>query len=154
LAITGKLSALIKKYEEGFRYVLVGTITTVISFSVYTVVLLLLHGTPGDYQIANAASFVLSVLFAFFMNRRIVFRVHSTGAREAYRQGAAFFSLRLISYGISAGLLALMVDLWGMDKIISKIIENIFIILMNYIVSKRFIFISPSARQKEGEKNI
>jgi len=139
-AIYQKLSALVKKYEESFRYVLVGTITTGISFAVYTVVLLLTKGITWDYHIANAVSFVISVTVAFFLNRRVVFRVSPGGKRNAFRQGAAFFVMRLVSFGVSAGLLALMVDVAGMDKLLAKIIENIFIILINYVISKRYIF--------------
>ena len=135
-----RLTRFVYQHAEGIRYVITGAVTTVVNYAVYALVLAMAAGVEGDYHLANAAAFIISVLFAFFANKYAVFRDKSGGSRRTALQGAAFLVMRLASFGISEGLLFLMVDGMAMSKWIAKIIENAVIIAVNYFLSKYVIF--------------
>jgi putative flippase GtrA len=135
----------IKDRGEIIRYIIAGGLTTAINYAVYALALLLVEGVPGDYQIVNAAAFIISAAFAFVANKYAVFRAPSANARETARQGGSFLLMRLVTYALGAGLLALLVDALGMHKLLAKVIENMMVIFLNYFISKGFIFRRPSA---------
>lgn len=59
------------KIREVIRYVIVGVATTAVSFGVYWLCNEVFH---LHYAVSNAVSWVAAVTFAFFANRKIVFR--------------------------------------------------------------------------------
>ena len=69
-----KIIDLIKKYKEIILYIIVGVLTTAVSFSVqwlFTDVILVNVVTKAT--IASIIAWITSVLFAFFANKLIVF---------------------------------------------------------------------------------
>ena len=70
------MQALIRKYEEVIRYLIVGVMTTIVSVIVfYGSTWTFLDGNDAiQLQIANVLSWALSVLFAYGMNRKHVFK--------------------------------------------------------------------------------
>ena len=135
-----RLMDLCKKYEQMIRYLVVGGLTTAINYAVSAGVYLLIRGTPADYQIANGAAFVAAVIFAYFANKRAVFYSKTRGALDTAREAGSFFLMRIISYGMEAGMLALAVDVLYIHFLVAKIPVNVFIVLINYVFSKLFIF--------------
>jgi len=132
-----------EKYEELIRYVIVGGLTTALNYGVYAVAFLLLRGIPADYQIANTIAFVVAVLFAYFANKKAVFHSKTSGALDAAREAGSFFLLRLASYGVEVGLMALMVGVFRMHELLAKLPVNVLIVVVNYVFSKLFIFRKP-----------
>ena len=67
---------LIKKYNEVIRYLIIGILTTLVSLSVYYVLVFTIFDPhkPLDLQIVNIISWVISVTFAYFTNRKFVFK--------------------------------------------------------------------------------
>ena len=131
---------LYKKYEEIIRYLLVGGMTTTVNFTIYTGAFLIIKGAYLDYQIANAISFMVAVVFAYFANRNFVFHSKAKGTIDIAREAGSFFLMRLASFGIEAALMALFVDVWKINEIVAKIPVMFFVIILNYIFSKLFIF--------------
>ena len=66
-----------KKYEELINYLIIGILTTVISLATYYLLTLtILDANNKVYlQIANIISWLASVTFAYFTNRKFVFKV-------------------------------------------------------------------------------
>jgi len=136
------------KHEEIIRYIIVGGITTALNYGVYAVAFLLLQGVPADYQIANTIAFVVAVVFAYIANKKAVFHSKTSGALDTAREAGSFFLMRLVSYGVEIGLMALMVEVLHINELLAKLPVNVLIVVLNYIFSKLYIFRKP----KEAEK--
>ena len=137
------LAGLLRKNEEMLRYLIVGALTTLLNYAVYAGTFLLAKGLPGDYQIANTVSFLVAVVFAYFANKKAVFRTVTSGAADALREAGFFFVMRLVSFGFDVGMMALLVDVWRADELLAKIPVVFVIVLLNYVFSKLYIFRKP-----------
>ncbi len=139
-SLWNKLKALYSKHEQIIRYLVVGGLTTVISYAVYALCLLLIDGTPYDYEISTAVSFVAAVIFAYFANKHAVFKSETKDRRDAMREVGSFFLMRAISFAFELGMMKLAVDVLHINKWIAKLPVNVVIVLVNYMFSKLFIF--------------
>ena len=72
------------KYGEIISYLIVGVLSTVVSMSVYYGLVLTILD-PNDaimLQVANVISWVVSVTFAYFTNRKFVFKSKEKNTRN------------------------------------------------------------------------
>ena len=71
-----KIKELYKKYEELINYVIVGVLTTIVSLGSYYLCVLTVFNpdNPVLLQSANIISWILAVTFAYFANRKYVFK--------------------------------------------------------------------------------
>ncbi len=126
------------------RYALVGGLTTAVNVGCFA----LLHSALGlHYQAANVAAWVLSVLFAFAGSKWFVFRDEAREPGALLRQLAGFFGSRLLTLLVETGLMWLLVTPLGMDAVVAKVLCNAVVIVLNFVLSKRFVFRSG----KDGE---
>ena len=87
--------------------------------------------------VSNVIAWFLSVLFAYVTNRRWVFL--STGG-NVFREMLVFFSGRLCTGVLDTLVMFITVDLLGWNDLMMKILSNIIVIILNYIISKFFVF--------------
>ncbi|TYC50304.1 GtrA family protein [Weissella muntiaci] len=132
-----KLKMLIGKYQEQLMYLIFGGLTTVINIIIYWVVSRLMGGTP---QISYWVAWLLSVLFAYWTNRIWVFTSKSTGAVKIIREILRFFTARIVTGIIGALILSFGVHALHQNDFIWNIIQNIFVIISNYVLSKWLVF--------------
>lgn len=138
-----------KKHEEIIRYLVVGGLTTLISFGTQA----FCAGILGWHVTVNTiVAFIPAVTFAYFANKHAVFHSQTTGASDATREAGSFFLMRFISLGVEAGLLTLLVTQWHVAELVAKIPVNIVIVLLNYVFSKLFIFRKPQPPNDLGEE--
>lgn len=130
------------KCFEGISYLFFGFCTTVLNFLVFY----LLRLVGCSIFISNTFAWILSVLFAFFTNKFFVFRSINKSKKDTFLEGSLFFICRIISYFFDIGFLYLFVYYFHISDLISKIISNIIVIIVNYLFSKIFIF--------KGEKKL
>lgn len=134
-----KINELLKKYEEIIRYLIIGVLTTVVSLLTYY----LLSYTVLDpkvtlqLQITNIISWIASVTFAYFTNRKYVFKVQE---QKNLKEASKFYISRLTTLVLDMLLMQIFViKLKFNDKII-KLIVQVIIIVLNYILSKFLVF--------------
>lgn len=160
-----KIKALLnnKQLMELVRYVIAGVLTTLISTVISFGVQFLLAAkppaedfsgwivwlvacieaaTPEQVVVANAVSWVAAVLFAFFINRGMVFRVK--GGKGFLRELGEFTLGRVVSFLLLEQGLAWLLAKLGMSNILNRIVIQVLVIVFNYVVSKFWVF-----RQKE-----
>lgn len=129
-----KIIELYKKYEEIINYLIVGGMTTLVSIGVYA---LCTKCFSINYMISNVVSWIISVLFAYITNRIFVFKSKSQNiVLEIYQ----FFKYRIFSFLIEIFLMYVFVELFNIDDMISKVIVQIIVIVLNYVFSKLFVF--------------
>ena len=52
----------------------------------------------------------------------------------------SFFVARIVSLGIDMGGMYVLLDVFKLKKMLSKIVVNVIVIVANYIFSKLFVF--------------
>lgn len=119
------------------RYIIIGGMTTFVSvFSFW-----LLERAAGIPSAgANAISIVLAVAFAYVMNKAVVFRTRCRTKAELIREAASFISARAVTMLLEFLGVLLAHNALKIDSMISKGIVTVVVIILNYILSRRFVF--------------
>jgi len=133
---------LIHKYREQLMYLVFGVLTTLVNMVVFFV---LDRYTGWYYLLSNTIAWFLSVLFAFFTNKTWVFQSKYTNFTAFIREMGGFFFFRGISYLMDTAIMFVGISLLAGPNMVVKIIDQIVVILANYIFSK-WIF-----NQKSGD---
>ena len=128
-----------KKYEELINYLIIGILTTVVSLATYYLLTLtILNASNAIYlQISNIIAWLASVTFAYFTNRKFVFKVQN---KSNIREGINFYLSRISTLLIDMIIMYIFVSLLKFDNRIMKLITQIVIIILNYILSKFIVF--------------
>ncbi len=131
--------------REIITYIIFGILTTAINLIVY-VILTKVSGI--DYRIATTIAWIVSILFAFITNKIFVFRNVNRGVFLIVRELMLFVAFRVLSFVLDIILLIALIQILQMDDLISKVITNVLVVILNYIASKVYIFKS-SKQTKE-----
>ena len=138
--MTDKIKELWKKYEEIISYLIVGGLTTVVSWTAMFLVNWLafgspLHPTPLQNVVLSVVNWTAGVIFAYFTNRRFVFKSHESMLKEIPK----FVMSRIFTL-----VLELVVrqdfGLLGINVYVTTIVAAVLVIIGNYIFSKLFVF--------------
>lgn len=126
------------KYKEIINYLIFGGLTTLVNLLVYYLLSLTIFHTEKAFelQIVIIISWISSVLFAYFTNRKYVFESKNKKKTEIVK----FFLSRLGTLLIEMFLMYLLVTLLGGNDKIMKIIVQVIVILLNYFLSKFIVF--------------
>lgn len=129
--------------KEIVSYLFFGVLTTCISWGSYAVCVYCF-----DMSVAwgNAISWILATIFAFVTNKIYVFKSTNWNVTVALKEFTAFSSTRLGTGLFEVVTVPLLVKM-GFDKTVfgvkgsvSKIVVSLTVVIINYIVSKMFIF--------------
>ena len=137
---------MLNKYKEIIYYLIFGALTTVVSLATYyaSVYTILDPNKPIELQIANIISWIFAVTFAYLTNRKFVFDSKSP---NIVKEAVKFYFARVASLLIDMLLMYILVTLLHYNDKIIKIIVQIVIIILNYILSKLIVF------KKESSEN-
>lgn len=131
------LKRLYQKNEEVINYLIFGGLTTLVNVVVFFVFNSLLG---VQYLIANAISIVLSILFAFFTNKKYVFKSETLTAQAWLKEFLLFCSFRLVSAGFDMLSMWILVGGLELDSNLAKLATQFIVVVLNYFFSKWFIF--------------
>ncbi|MDE7223318.1 MAG: GtrA family protein [Acetatifactor sp.] len=142
-----KIKSLMKKYEEAIAYLIVGGCTTIVSWgAMYLASWLLfgnpLHPTPFQNAVMSTVNWVAGVIFAYFTNRRFVFKSHEPMGKEIPK-----FVLSRVSTFVLELVIRQIFGLLGINTYVTTFVAAVLVFLGNYILSKLLVF-KP---QKESE---
>lgn len=119
--------------KETILYLIFGICTTILNIIIYRGLTLL----KIDYLVSTILAWFISVVFAFITNKIFVFENHNKKFLSLFAQ---FFSSRILTGGLDVFIMFISVDILCFNDFIVKIISNILIIIINYLLSKIFIF--------------
>ena len=136
-----KIEKLYNNYKEIVNYLIIGVLTTVVSLASFYLIRIFVftNDSQFDIQLANIISWVLAVLFAFVTNKKYVFESKSTGYQK-FLEMIKFYVSRLTTLGIEMFVMWLLTSPLKVDDMISKIIVQFIIVILNYVFSKLFVF--------------
>lgn len=128
---------LIKKYEEIIKYLIIGVLTTAINYVIFAILVKLID---VDIHISNIIAWCISVIFAYFTNKLFVFESKSFKLNIITKEIITFGLARVFSLVLEEIILYVFVNLLNMNELVIKLIANIIVIVVNYIISKFIIF--------------
>lgn len=126
-----------QKYIRIYRYILVGSCTTVISFGTFW---LLLYFGRLDPNIANAISILVAVLFAYAANKNIVFKSQCKNVLELIGELFRFILSRSFTLLVEIAGLFLLYSILNINAVLSKIVVSIFVLIINYLSFHYIVF--------------
>ena len=120
--------------KELFSYIVFGILTTLVNIITY---LFFTRIFGINYLISNIFAWILSVLFAYVTNRIWVFESRNT---NIIKEISLFFGGRLFSGIFDVGLMYVFIEILSVNDFISKIIIQIIVVVLNYLISKLIVF--------------
>lgn len=140
------LSVLNKNWEGFMQFVkfgIIGLSNTVISYILNVAVLLILSpfSVSWDFFAGNIVGFVLSVLWSFYWNNRLVFTVKEGEHRSIWKALLKTY----LSYGFTGIILSNVLSwVWivqlGISKFIAPVINLLFSVPINFVMNKLWAF--------------
>lgn len=134
-----KIKELYLKYKEIINYLIFGVLTTIVSLlTYYLLVLTILNPNNAiELQIANIISWITCVTFAYITNRKYVFNSKN---KNVFTEIIKFYTSRLTTLFLDMIIMYIFVTKLQFNDKIIKIIVQIIIIILNYILSKILVF--------------
>lgn len=131
-----------KKIDKLIKFSIVGVSNTIVSYLIYISVIFLLKyykfNYIKDYYIANTIAFLISVLWSFLLNNKFVFNKNKTNNfKDILKSYIAYGFTGLILNNI---LSYVWVDIYGISKSFSYIINAIISTPINFIIHKIWVF--------------
>lgn len=126
-----------KDFVEINLYLIFGVLTTILNIAVYEA----LCYVNIDYKLSNTIAFIVAVIFAYVTNKLIVFKKRSKNLKDLIYEVFRFFTSRIFTYFVELAMLMCLVDLMNANKSISKWIATIVVVILNYFLSKKKVFV-------------
>ena len=126
------------EYKEVINYLVFGGLSTVVNFVSYFIFARIVS---IEEVTSSGLSWFCAVLFAYITNKLFVFESKNNNKKDFFKEIVYFFACRVLS-GIlcDVGTFALMINVFGINDIIAKIVTQIMVIILNYVFSKVIIF--------------
>lgn len=121
------------KYQDIIIYFIVGCLSTLVNLLSYAFYRLFIP----SYLINIVLSWLTSLVFAFFMNRKYVFKSKNNKIKQEF---LSFTISRLLTLGMEILFMYLLVDLIQINDLIAKVIVQFLVFLANYLFGKFIVF--------------
>lgn len=140
-----KIKVLCKKYEEIIAYLIVGGLTTLVSWGAKFLANWLLfdntmYPTAFENAVLSVINWTAGVIFAYFTNRKFVFKSKDPMLKEAPK-----FVLSRVTTLVLDLVVMQVLGAVGVNVYVATIISAVLVIIANYVFSKLFVF--------QGKKN-
>lgn len=134
-----KIKALCIKYEEIIAYLIVGVLNTLVSWGAWFLCAYTFLDAQVVWQnmVLSAISWVVGVVFGYFMNRKYVFKSKEPNMGKEFLQ---FSGGRVSTWVLDEVMMVLLVNILHMNENLSKIFVSVLVMIGNYLISKLFVF--------------
>lgn len=132
-----KIKELLIKYKSLIMYGVFGVLTTLVNIISYYILYNTLHVSNIT---STCIAWILSVLFAFITNKLFVFDSKSFEMKLLLKEVSSFFTCRFLTGLLDVGIMYVAVDLLSLNALFWKILSNVLVIIINYVLSKLIIF--------------
>lgn len=135
-----KIFCVIKKKilnKEFINYIIFGLMTTFVNILIYDLGL----KVGFDYKVSNIFALVGAKVFAYITNKVFVFNNHTDGVINLLKEMFRFIFARSLTGIVDYVGVIFLVELCNINKSLSKYILQAIVIILNYIFSKKLVFI-------------
>lgn len=134
-----------ESFMQFVKFGVVGLSNTLISYLIYVISLLIFRKMgiflKSGYLVAQAVAFVLSVLWSFYWNNKLVFTLQEGEERSAVKALVkTFISYSFTGLFLSSVLLVLWVQVMHISEFVAPIINLLVTVPLNFIINKLWAF--------------
>lgn len=126
----------VKKYYSLIFYIFFGIVTTIINICTY----LLLLSVNLNNHISVVISWFLSVVFAYVSNKLWVFDSNFIFNNGLVIEFCLFLLTRITTLFLEMIIIWYGVQYLCQSPVVWKFIDNVFVVIINYLISKLIIF--------------
>ena len=126
------------KHRLAILYLIFGALTVAVDQITFMALLRLLPKMTSI--VPTVIAWIIAVNFAYITNRKWVFQSQTAGVRALLREAALFFTARIFSLLLTAGIMLLFVDIMGCNADLIKLASSVLVITLNFVLSKLWIF--------------
>ena len=142
-----KLQDIYYKYEEKWLYLVFGALTTLVSIVTKLVIFYAVPGNPKwENTVGVVVSWICAVTFAFFTNKKYVFKNETKTRSEFWRVFVSFFGARGATLIMEWLIFFVFCDIMNISQKLMIFVSQVVIFIANYLLSKLFVF----KNKKEG----
>ena len=132
---------LFKKYEEIIVYLIVGVLTTIVSWFCMFFVNIVIFGNPlnptsAQNLVLSVVNWTAGVAFAFPTNRKFVFKSKNP---HIFAELVKFIISRLFTLFLDI-IVRQVMGFMGIDVYVTTVVSAVLVIIGNYIFSKLLVF--------------
>lgn len=150
-----------EKLQKGtvqfIKFGIVGVSNTLIGYVIYVISLYILRANKMfancDYLIAQVAMFLLSVLWSFFWNNKVVFTKTEGKSRNIFiALIKTYISYAFTNLFVSSIFLYVLVDIIKINEYVAPIVCLIVTVPLNFIIQKIWAFKEVRNENKEVQE--
>lgn len=123
--------------RQVLMYLFFGVCTTLVNIVIYR---LCTQGMRLSITVSTIIAWILSVLFAYVTNRKWVFESNSAGLPEIMKELVSFFAARLSTGLLDLAIMYVFAEKMLLNDMAVKIVSNVIVIILNYVLSKLIVF--------------
>ena len=137
-----KIKQLCIKHREILVYLIVGGLTTLVSWAAKFLWNFALYGgtaypTSLQNTVLSVVNWVAGVAFAYPTNRKWVFQSRNPNILS---EASGFVASRLATLGIDWAVMQILVNVLGINVFVGTVISAVLVVIGNYVFSKLFVF--------------
>ena len=141
--------------SQFIKFGLIGVTNTLLSYGIYMFVIWILtpYNIAYDYLIGSVLGFIISVLWSFFWNNKLVFN-KDAGKRSIWKSLLkTYLSYAATGIVLANVLLYIFVDLMGISKAIAPFIGLLITVPLNFVLNKYWAFRKEKKRITEKDED-
>ena len=125
--------------KEIILYIIIGGLTTLISLATYFLLkeFVFVKDSQINIQICTIISWIICVTFAYVANRKIVFK---SNEEKILVEASKFYLARISTLIIDSLSMLLLTVVFSMNDSVAKILVQVIILVLNYVLSKFAVF--------------
>lgn len=142
------------KYEEILVYLVVGVLTTIVSWSCKFLANYILYAGAAEHDsiqttILTVINWTSGVIFAYFTNRAYVFKSHGPMLPEAGK----FVLSRVSTFFLDYVIMMVFDTMLGFNFYVVTIVSAVLVTITNYIFSKLMVFNKKNKKEVDNSEN-
>lgn len=145
------MEKIIKKLctRETISYLIFGVLATLINIGISTI-LVELFQVEGN--LASTIGIILSILFAYFTNRKMVFNSKAETTKEKWTEFFKFILGRSFTMIIEMAGVFLLYTVLHVEYVITKVSITVIVVILNFFISKFFAFKTKKEGNEQGSE--
>lgn len=117
-------------------YLFWGVVTTILNIGIFMLVVKI----GINYQVGNVLGWLAAVTVSYFTNKVWVFYSKYMGLKNTIKEMGRFFFYRIVTLVMDFVITFIGISLLGINSFIVKVVDNVVVVVCNYIFSKLLIF--------------
>lgn len=125
-----------KQKREIISYIFWGVLSSVLNVGLFQGLVMV----GVDYRISNVVTLIVVKVFCYVTNKWFVFKTPYEGLMPFLKEMISFVIARGFTFLLDLLGLMLLVEVIEMDKFLGKCVMTAVVVIVNYILSKKFVF--------------